>query len=119
MTASVLLAFAAGALLAALALAGWRRVGGRSAVRLEQERAAGLATQLRRAELLSRHANDVMVLADEQHQVVDVNERFCEQLGYSREEALRLNVSDLRDPATFEDLPLRKREQVESGAGLF
>ena len=119
MTASVLLAFAAGALLAGLALAARHRAGGRAALRLERERAEALASRLERAELLARHANDILLLADETHRVVDVNDRFCEQLGFDREEALRLNVRDLRDPATLEDLPLRKREQIETGGSLF
>jgi PAS domain S-box-containing protein len=118
-TTTALLAFAAGALVAGLALAGWRRAGLRAAASREAERAAAVATRPGRVELLARHANDAMLLADERHQLVDVNERFCEQLGYSREEALRLNVGDLRDPSTLPDLPLRKRDQVEQGGGLF
>jgi len=118
-TASVLLAFAAGALLAGLVLSALRRAANRSAVRLERERAAALAVRLQRAELLARHANDIMLLADETQQLVDVNDRFSEQLGYDREEALRLNVRDLRDPATLDDLPLHTRDQVETGGGLF
>ncbi len=118
-TTAALLAFAAGALVAWLLLAGWRRAGLRAAAGREAEGAAVSTKHLGRAELLARHANDAMLLADEQHQLVDVNERFCEQLGYSREEALRLNIGDLRDPSTLPDLPLRKREQVEQGGGLF
>jgi len=114
-TGPLLLAFAAGALLVGLALAARHRAG----LRLERERAEALAARLGRAELLARGANDVMLLADEAHRLVDVNDRFCEQLGFDRDEALRLGVEDLRDPATLEDLPQRKRELLEAGGGLF
>lgn len=112
------IALALGTLLGALAAAWWwrRRTGGRSST---GRTAADLASRLRRAELLARHANDIILLADERDQVVDVNDRFCELLGYTREEALRLNVRDLRDPAMVEDQANRAREQFESDAGLF
>jgi PAS domain S-box-containing protein len=79
----------------------------------------GLARQLRRTELLARHANDMLVLVDDQDRLVDFNERLCELLGYSREEALQLTIRDLRDPATLEDLPVRSREHLAAGAGIF
>jgi PAS domain S-box-containing protein len=81
--------------------------------------AAALAHRVRRAELLARHANDIILLADDHDLLVDVNQRFCELLGYTREEALRLTIGNLRDPTTPEDLAPRWREPFESGAGLF
>ena len=115
---AIAIAVALGTLLGALAASWWwaRRAGDRSSA---GRTAADLASRLRRAELLARHANDIILLADERGQVVDVNDRFCELLGYSREEALRLNVRDLRDPAMVEDQANRAREQFESDAGLF
>jgi PAS domain S-box-containing protein len=116
--ADLAIAFAVGALLGLLAAATWWRW--RTSDRSRAGRAAAeLASRLRRAELLARHANDIILLADERDRVVDVNDRFCELLGYRREEALRLTVRDLRDPSTLEDLAIRAREQFESGAGLF
>ncbi len=119
MTASLLIAFTAGVVVAWLVQARWRRSGDRAAAQREAARDAALSSRLHRAEQFSSHANDMMLLADERHQLVDVNDRFCQQLGYTPEEALRLNVRDLRDPTTLEDPPLRTREQIESGAGLF
>ncbi len=118
MTVFSLTSFLAGALVAWVALALRSRSRERAATRREAERGAALTARLHRAQLLARHANDVMLLADEGQRLVDVNDRFCEQLGYGREEALRLSVSDLRDPSTLDDLPLRTREQVKSGASL-
>jgi PAS domain S-box-containing protein len=112
-------AFAAGAFAAWLVLAGWRGSRRRDAAEPGGERPAAATTQLQLTELLSRHANDIMLLADEEQRLVDVNDRFCEQLGYGRDEALRLTVRDLRDPATLEDLSQRTREELESGAALF
>jgi PAS domain S-box-containing protein len=118
-TPSLALAFAAGALVAWLLLAASRRRPQEATLgRGAEQRVAG-TTQLQLTELFSRQANDIMLLTDEQQRLVDVNDRFCELLGYGREEALRLNVSDLRDPSTLEDLPLRTREELESGAALF
>jgi PAS domain S-box-containing protein len=107
-----------GALLGAFATSWWwkRRTSTGSPAGLA---AAELARRLRRAELLARHANDIILLADARDQVVDVNVRFCELLGYTREEALRLNLRDLDDPSRLEDQATRAREQFESGVGLF
>ncbi len=123
MTSSVSLALAfaagAGAVLAWLVLAARRGSRGRAVAEPGLERPAAATTQQKLNELLSRHANDMMLLADEEQRLVDVNDRFCELLGYSREEALQLTVRDLRDPSTLEDLPQRTREELDSGAALF
>ncbi len=121
MTSSIALAlaFAAGAFSAWLVLAARRGSRGRAVAEPGVERPAASTTQLQLNELFSRHANDMMLLADEEQRLVDVNDRFCELLGYSREEALRLTVRDLRDPSTLEDLPQRTREELDTGAALF
>jgi PAS domain S-box-containing protein len=109
--------FALGALLGAAGVAGWWWWWTHKGPRAAED--AALALRLRRAELLARHANDILLLADERDLLVDVNERFCELLGYTREEALRLTIGDLRDPTMPEELAPRWREPFESGAGLF
>jgi PAS domain S-box-containing protein len=115
---ATVIALIVGALLGAFAASWWWRwrTGGQSPAGLA---AAELANRLRRAELLARHANDIILLADERDQVVDVNDRFCELLGYTREEALRLNLRDLSDPAKLGDQANHAHEQFESDAGLF
>jgi PAS domain S-box-containing protein len=80
---------------------------------------AELTDRLRRAELLAGHANDIILLAGEGDRVIDVNDRFCELLGYSREEALQRTLRDLRDPATLEEPAGRADDPFESGAHLF
>ncbi|MCM2333647.1 MAG: PAS domain S-box protein, partial [Anaeromyxobacteraceae bacterium] len=94
-----------------LALTGWER-------RREQARAARAGLEERIA-ILSRHANDMMVLADEQQRLVDVNERTCEVLGYAREELIGRPVRDLRDPGTLPDLPLRTDQETADGGAIF
>jgi PAS domain S-box-containing protein len=64
-------------------------------------------TLARRVEFLSRWANDMVFLIDQELRVVEANERACEVLGYSRPELLALTLRDLRDPETLADLDPR------------
>jgi len=50
-------------------------------------------------ECLTRYANDIIMLADENGNIVEVNERAQQAYGYTREELLRMRIPDLRDPA--------------------
>ena len=118
MTATPTLGFVAGALLAGLAAGWWARRRVRAVSAAAERTAAGLTARLRRAELLAVHAHDIILLVDGQLRLVDFNDRFCELLGYSRQEALALGVRDLRDPTTLTDQPLRTFEEVEAGANL-
>lgn len=63
-----------------------------------------LATELRRSEAryrtLFEQANDALFLENEQDEIIDVNRRACELLGYTREELLKMHVSDLQAPET-------------------
>ena len=98
---ALLLALAAvggvGALWRGLQLARWER-------RQAQVRAARADLESR-IDILSRHAHDMMLLSDERHHLVDVNDRTCELLGWRREELLGRHVSELRDPTTLADFP--------------
>jgi PAS domain S-box-containing protein len=54
---------------------------------------------------LVEHAGDALFVVDRETRVVDVNQRACESLGYSREEMLRLTLADAVvgwTPAMFE-----------------
>ncbi len=72
-----------------------------------------------RIAILSCHANDMMVLADEQQVLVDVNQRTCELLGYARQELIGTSVKALRDPSTLTDFPLRTNQQLQDGQSIF
>ena len=73
----------------------------------------------RKLDNLTRFVNDVVVLADHESRIVEVNDRAASVLGYSREELTGMPVRELRDPATVGDFEERVREQVERGAAMF
>ncbi len=81
----------------------------------EEERRA-LASRIER---LTKFAREMVILADAEHRILEVNDRATTLLGYSREELLAKNVRDLRDPATVRDFDARTRDQVARGAALF
>ena len=62
---------------------------------LEAERAA-LA---RHYEYLTRYANDIIVLMDDNWNIVEANERAAQAYGYSREELIGMPTMNLRSPA--------------------
>jgi PAS domain S-box-containing protein len=47
---------------------------------------------------LFEQANDAIFLQTEDDQIIDVNQRACEMLGYTREELLTMTVPDLQAP---------------------
>jgi PAS domain S-box-containing protein len=59
---------------------------------------AALRESEQRYRTLFEKANDAIFLENERDEIVAVNERACELLGYSREELLSLKVPDLQAP---------------------
>lgn len=93
---------------------GWTLTGNRKGhykelFRLENERRALLA----HFEYLVKYANDIILLADENLKIIEVNDRACEAYGYNREELLNLHTTDLRDSGNLAELTeiLRRLEQ--------
>ena len=86
----------------------------RREARAEAERAA-LMGQLRE---LSRTANDMVFLSDEETRILEANDRACEALGYTPEELGRLSIRDLRDPSTVGDLDSFRQLQLAQGSML-
>ena len=68
---------------------------------LQTQRDAAVERELllKHFEYLTRYANDIILVADESGHIVEANERAVEAYGYTREELLRMNVVDFRDPA--------------------
>lgn len=68
-------------------------------------------------EYLTRYASDIILVADESGRIVEANERALEAYGYTREELLRMRISDLRlsteDPAILTGQFERLKEQGE------
>lgn len=56
------------------------------------------AMLMKHFEYLTRYANDIIMLADEDGNIVEANQRAEQAYGYSRAELLGMRISDLRDP---------------------
>lgn len=54
---------------------------------------------VRHFELLTRYANDIILVADEEMRIVEANERAVEAFGYTRDELLNMRAADFRDPS--------------------
>jgi PAS domain S-box-containing protein len=74
---------------------------------------------LERLEEASRFVNDAVMVAGPGHDILIANDRAVSLLGYSRDELLRMNVRQLRDPATLGDFDRHVRQQRQAGADRF
>ncbi|HLM00633.1 MAG TPA: PAS domain S-box protein [Pyrinomonadaceae bacterium] len=68
---------------------------------------------LQRYRLLSEKARDIVWMLRPDGQVIEVNQAAVEAYGYSREELLRMNIRDLREPSTRE----RVTEDLQKASG--
>jgi PAS domain S-box-containing protein len=66
--------------------------------------------------LLDRTNDCIEVFDPETSQILDVNERSCETLGYTREELLAMKVGDFA--VTFDFEAFRRRIETTAGSGL-
>jgi PAS domain S-box-containing protein len=53
---------------------------------------------------LTKYANDMIILADADLKIVEVNDRTVKAYGYSRDELLQMPTRDLRDPLAQPDI---------------
>jgi PAS domain S-box-containing protein len=72
-----------------------------------------------RYEYLTRHANDIILLADQDQQIVEANEQAIVTYGYVREELLKLHLADLHPPETKPALQDYLQEVVRNGSRVF
>jgi len=72
----------------------------------------------RHYEYLTKYANDIIILYDQELRLVEANERAVETYGYMREELLQLDALRLRPPETRPSLEATKKE-VEEKKSLF
>lgn len=70
-------------------------------------------------DLLSRHANDIVLLVDDQGCVVDANERAVEKYGLPREALIGTHIRALRAPAEKSDLDARLAHIWRTGSALY
>jgi PAS domain S-box-containing protein len=75
-----------------------------------------LATLSLRNQTLLELASDGIHVLDDQGNVVEVNAAFCRMLGYTREEALQLNVADWDAQWSAEELLAKVRELIAPAA---
>jgi len=66
--------------------------------RLESDMEHERRSMLERFEYLTKYANDIILLLDEQGRIVEANERAVKAYGYSREELLQSTLHDLLVP---------------------
>src|SRR3954468_22569608 len=64
--------------------------------------------------ILVEQASDGIAIYDRSGMLVEVNTRACEQLGYTRDELLSMNVADVIAPEDLAETPLRY-EALRSG----
>jgi PAS domain S-box-containing protein len=53
---------------------------------------------LKHFEYLTKYANDIILMADRNWKIVEVNERALESYGYTRDELLKMDIKNLRSP---------------------
>ena len=71
-----------------------------------------------RVEHLMKSANDIILLADHDWRILEVNDRAVESYGYSRNELLRMAVPDLRAPEARADFARQTGQVITQGHGV-
>ncbi len=72
-----------------------------------------------RYEYLTRHANDIILLADQDQKIVEANEQAVVAYGYVRDELLKLHLADLHPPEARPALAEYLREVAQNGSRVF
>jgi PAS domain S-box-containing protein len=94
---------------------GYRGVGRHITERKQAELAIRESEQ--RFRTLFEKANDAIFLENERDEIIEVNERACALLGYSREELLKMKVSDLQAPEMRDHAGSAMRRELERHGG--
>ena len=68
---------------------------------------------------LSRYANDLILLSDKEHNIVEANERAVQSYGFSRKELLAMNIKALRVPDQQTFLEKQYRAAKEQDGIIF
>ncbi|MCJ7643714.1 MAG: PAS domain S-box protein [Candidatus Aminicenantes bacterium] len=74
---------------------------------------------IRHFEYLHKYANDIILLADRNHRIIEANERACAAYGYAREELLGKFIPDFRSPQVRPDFEPTIREAERRGGLIF
>jgi two-component system cell cycle sensor histidine kinase/response regulator CckA len=62
---------------------------------------------------------DGFVIADLKGKILDVNDSFCQMIGYSRAEMLNMSIPDFEDIDTSEEITRRIKDVASTGYGRF
>lgn len=71
---------------------------------------------LERYQLISKYARDIILLMGRDGQIIEANEAAINAYGYTRDELLSKNISDLRDPETLDTMS--NQMQLADSEGL-
>ena len=89
-----------------------------SAIGVEEERKSTSDTSLL-SQFSIEHAGDVILWVNSASEILYVNEKACQSLGYSREELLRMTVSDIDPEFPPEKWPYHWAELKEKRSFIF
>ncbi len=78
-----------------------------------REAEAALRESEQRYRTLFEKANDAIFLQNERDEIIEVNERACALLGYSRDEPLKMKVPELQSPEVRGQVGRVVREEIE------
>lgn len=78
-----------------------------------------LREQINRNEQILQTTMDGYILADTEGRLIDVNSAYCENVGYSRQELLRMNIGELEVKLSPEEVERRIESMVERGWDRF
>ncbi len=70
-----------------------------------------------RYQALFQYASDAFILANERDEILDVNQKACDLLGYTREELLSMHVPDLQAPEIRGEVGSVIKTEVERHGG--
>ncbi|TAK58279.1 MAG: PAS domain S-box protein, partial [Bacteroidetes bacterium] len=70
-------------------------------------------------EYLTKHANDCIILYDDDDHIIEANERACETYQYTREEFLQKKLIELRDPETLPDFRQQLNKVKSENGNIF
>ena len=73
---------------------------------------------IKRNALIIETMRDMFILTDEQFNVVDVNPAFCETLGYTKKEILKMNVHDFDTETSTETIRKKIKNALKSNVAF-
>ena len=91
----------------------------RRTLRKEHEAELKRRALARHFDYLVRYANDILILADTNSRIVEVNDQAVRSFGYSREELLNLHLQDLRPKEQKADLARQMKQAVRHGGLIY